>query len=256
MPQQEARHGIKNCFLQAFSPDELDCLGPLDFVKLHRNRYVYRTGQPIDHIIFVESGLGSTLQVMPGRQTVVEIWTYGGAYGMIGSHTLFGRRESLYDYITRIDSCGWRVSRDAIDRAVANDPDLAVRIGILARITNMGISQVTACRGIHSIEQRLCRLLLVIREAIDSDLITLSATALARMVPMSRGFLYDLANSSLFGVIVLSRGVVCIRDAAALERRACPCLRHVAAERERMFKELLKIDVRKNALSVRYPTYL
>ena len=232
---------VRNHFLLAFGSEQLKQL-ELEFVALRRqDGPIYRVGDPIDHLFFCETGLGSTLALVPnGRGRTVELLTFGGPYGVIGTHTMFLRRESLYEYRTRIDQRGWKVSRTSLDQAMDKNPAFRTQIADMIRLVNGLVKQVAVCRTEHSAEERFCRQILVISDALATDRIDLSLTTLFQMVPMSKAVWYNQNGlaEALANVVTFKGRSLQIRDRGALERLACPCFREAVSERARLIKEM------------------
>jgi CRP-like cAMP-binding protein len=114
--------------------------------------------------------------------------------------------------------------------------------GALTRLLNRYIhtvivtgSQSTACNARHSVEQRLCRWLLMSSDGVGSEEVNLTQEFLATMLGVRRpgvsvaaGVLQDA------GLISYSRGTIHILNREALEQAACECYRIVRDEFERL----------------------
>lgn len=222
----------RNRFLRTFNLDQLAALEPIEFVELPANGIIYRQDEPVTQLIFVDYGLGSTLRRVPSRPDPVEIWTWAGPLGFIGTHTLLHRPDSIYEYRTRIAGSGWRVSREAMHGLIADDREFAARM--LAHVRNgyAEMANVAACMAIHNQEQRLCRLLLVIAQGVGSDRVELRRRVLRGMVEMSRTHMFQVARR-LRNVVTIERDVFEIHDRAGLEASACQCLRDMYDQRAR-----------------------
>lgn len=226
-------YDIQNRFLRAFRPDQLDRLGPIRHVELRRNEVIYAQQQPITHIIFIESGLVSCLRYVPGATTPVELCTVGGATGAIGAHTVLHTPESFFEYRMRIAGTGWRVESAAIHAAMTQDAEISAHMQRIIRASNLRIAQTAACAKAHSLEQRVCRLVLQIREALEADDIPVSRRALAQMMMISRGHMF-LITKRLAGILTFRANHLLIDDALALAARACGCFEEMRVEREKL----------------------
>ena len=91
------------------------------------------------------------------------------------------------------------------------------------------ISQSAACNRFHSIEQRLCRWLLVARDRVESDTLHLTQEALSHMLGSNRTNVTAAAGSlKSAGLIEYRRGSIQILDEDELEKTACECYRAVS----------------------------
>ena len=116
--------------------------------------------------------------------------------------------------------------------------DLSEVRSVLLRYTQGFLMQVTqscACNGLHSIQQRCARWLLMMNDRVDSDEFDLSQALLARMLGVRRPTV-SLATSDLrdSGLIRFNRGRLAILDRSGLEKSACTCYALITAEQERL----------------------
>ena len=111
--------------------------------------------------------------------------------------------------------------------------------GLLLRYTQAllrHVSQLTACNSWHSIEQRLCRWLLITHDRVQTDQIEITQGFLARMLGVHRQSV-TLAASRLqrAGLIRYRRGKLEIVDREGLEAACCECYWVVKREFDRLF---------------------
>jgi len=93
------------------------------------------------------------------------------------------------------------------------------------------ISQTAACNQMHSVEQRLCRWLLLCLDRVESDEMTMTQEFLARMLGDRRESVTLAAgNLQSLGLIQYQRGRMAVLDRAGLEARACECYQVVRSE--------------------------
>lgn len=225
---------ISNRFLLSLGADRLAGLEMEPYQRRRQDRPIYREGDLITDLIFLDSGLCSALTHVPGKGPV-EAWTFGGRRGVIGTHTLFLLRPASYfEYRTRLDLTGWKISRTALLAAMAADPAIDAQMREIYRVTSHGVTKLNGCRAVHSAEQRFCRSLLTIRESLGyTDKINLSLALLLRMVPTSRAYWYKEGGlaEALKGIVTFKERSLEIHDAAALQKLACPCYDEIIRER-------------------------
>jgi CRP-like cAMP-binding protein len=219
--------------LRSFTLAQFHALGPLEYVSFGRGEIIFRQNEPITHLIFPDEGLWSVLFYLSESVPPVDVWSFAGPYGMLGSHTLLHRAEAVFEFRARLPSFGWRVSRDAMHDLMARDIPFSRRMQELVRLTMTELARIVFCRSIHSREQRVCRLLLTTSEGIGSNAVALSRATLAEMEAMSRSHVYAIAET-LDGVVRFSREAFEIIDRPALEARACDCLKGIYEWRARI----------------------
>ncbi len=94
--------------------------------------------------------------------------------------------------------------------------------------------QGMACNGLHSVEQRCCRWILMTRDRVDSDDMKLTHEFLALMLGVRRPSVSEvLGPLQAAGLVRSNHGTITILDRKGLESRVCECYRIMAA-RERI----------------------
>ena len=207
----------QNAFLRELSAEQLRLLEPIEAVELEREQVLYRTGDQLTHLFFLEGGLGSMLRPTSDGQ-LAHVWCCGsGGRSFLGAHELlYAAPETLFEYRIRIPGRAYRISRVAMRNAMARDERLRAFMDRIIRALNIAMVQMLVCLHTHSVEQRAARQLLMLRYALRSDRLPLTRQALAQMVPTQREYLYPVARK--WGGIVTFTDNVEIHDAAALER--------------------------------------
>ncbi|HYC58725.1 MAG TPA: Crp/Fnr family transcriptional regulator [Thermoanaerobaculia bacterium] len=112
-------------------------------------------------------------------------------------------------------------------RTVMNE-DAPVRTGLLAFAGQFldQVSQHATCNRVHSIEQRLAKWLLAVRDRIEKDEVELTHDFLAHMLGTRRaGVTVAVGALTLDGIVKQHRGGVRIMDREGLELRSCECYR-------------------------------
>lgn len=107
---------------------------------------------------------------------------------------------------------------------------------VLERIAQVG--QTAVCNRLHSLEQRLCRWLLMSADRGGDDLFT-THELIARLLGTRReGVTESVGRLQREGLIAFSRGHITILDRPRLARRTCECYATVAKESRRLWPEL------------------
>ena len=89
--------------------------------------------------------------------------------------------------------------------------------------------QCIACNGLHNVEQRCCRWILMARDRSDSDEISLTHGFLALMLGVRRASVSDVLGPLQEAELVRSsRGLITILNREGLEKGACECYRIIA----------------------------
>ena len=102
-----------------------------------------------------------------------------------------------------------------------------------ALLTQM--SQTAVCNQLHSVEQRLCRCLLLSHDRLESNELTMTQELIANMLGVRReGVSVAAHRLQQLGLIRYKRGHITIVDRAGLESQACECYQVVKTECDRL----------------------
>jgi CRP-like cAMP-binding protein len=231
---QNPHHTPKNRLLAAFSQaDREQYFSDLDTVPLPMRRVFYAAGAPIEHVYFIEDGVGSILTNLANGSTV-EVGMIGNE-GMIGMPVFLGEETSAQHIVVQIPGTALRMSGSACKRAF--DESAAVR-GILLRSTAAWLNQsaqTAACNRVHTIEKRCARWLLMSSDRIHSDTVPMTHEFLSSMLGVQRTGITSIARMlGRAGLIRYRRGQVTIVDRTGLEATACECYR---MDRDRLARQ-------------------
>ena len=221
MPDRPAATS-SNLFLARLPRPELDRLSlAMEPITFEVDQVLYQAYGPIDYAYFPTSAVLSALVVMQDGG-IIEVATVGKE-GLVGHHG-FGGMTSPHRIVAQIGGDGYRLSsRVLLEEASRGDAlrDLLASYHI-AFMTQ--VSQSVACNGLHRLEQRCCRWLLMSRDRVGSDDIRLSHEYLAAMLGARRASVTDaLRPLQDAGLVRSHRGVVSILDGVGLEGRVCEC---------------------------------
>jgi CRP-like cAMP-binding protein len=215
--------GITNQILNSLSRKEYPILfASLQAAYLPRGKVLYEVGERIDYNFFVMSGMISLFGTTEDGSTT-ELSLIGNE-GVAGISALLGVNEAPYRMEVQIPGKGMRIRTTVlVEEFGRSGPfrDLTLRY---THSLILQISQSAACGRFHTIEQRLCRWLLVARDRVESDILHLTQEALSHMLGSNRTNVTTAAASlKSDGLIEYSRGSIQILDEEKLKKAACKC---------------------------------
>lgn len=216
-----SKNPFKNTLLSHLPPDVIRRL-ELKEVRLEVNRELEFPGSTIDYLFFLEEGLGSmTVTFQDGSQVEAGMFGFESA---VGVSALMGTRRSLNRIFMQLGGWGFssrvEVAKAEFDRC-GPFHDLALRY-VQAQLTRS--SQSAACNAKHNLEQRLARWLLICVDRANTNVFPMSQDFLADMLGVARPSVSVAAGIlKEQGLIEYSRGIICVPDTKALEKRACEC---------------------------------
>jgi len=139
--------------------------------------------------------------------------------------------------VVQIGGGALRMNANALKEDFARGGHLQRLLLLYTQALLSQIGQTAVCNRLHSVEQRLCRWLLLCRDRVKSDELLMTQEFIANMlggrresVTVAAGHLQDA------GVINYSRGHIRILKRKAMEAMACECYRVVREECNRLFE--------------------
>lgn len=223
-----------NRLLAALAPAEFRRLRPtLEPVSLAFRQVLYPPGGPIDYIYFPHSGVASVVAVLAGRRTI-EVGMCGRE-GAVGAGAVLGDPTSPFRVQVQVAGDGMRIDLDAFRMAVRAGGTLH---RLLARYHAAYLTltaQSAACNGMHRIDQRCCRWLLMTHDRMGDDEFDLTHEFLGTMLGVRRASVSEVLQPlQADGLIGYGRGRVTVLDRPGLEKAACECYGFVRAQFDRL----------------------
>ena len=174
----------RNRFLARLPEAEYHRLFPLlEPVELKPDRILYEAHGAIDYAYFPAGAVLSALVVMQDGD-LIEVATIGNE-GLVG-HYGPGGKTSPHRVVVQIGNGGHRIASRALQGQATEDGPLKALLTAY-HVAFMGqVSQSVACNGLHRLEQRCCRWLLMSRDRVNSDDIRLTHEFLAMMLGARR----------------------------------------------------------------------
>jgi CRP-like cAMP-binding protein len=214
----------QNRLLSALSRDlQIRLLPRMERVVLTVRQLLFEAGEPITHVYFPLSGAMSLIIALDGGGESVEIATIGNE-GMIGTAVFLGADRGPMRAVCQVAGQALKMRSESFRHSVAEHPDLADVVRHFTQTMINQISQTTACNQVHSVQQRMCRWLLMTHDRVGADEFHLTQELLAQMLGVRRPSVTVAAGLlQRDGLISYQRGRIRIADRAALEAASCPC---------------------------------
>ncbi len=226
----------RNLLLQALPTEEFEVLRPrLELVELTKDAVLVEAGAALSHVYLPLSGVISMVVRLSEGQTV--------EVAMVGRDSLFGASAALDGEISLTDAVvvlpGTAAILNVADFRAAAERSAALR-ALLARHEQALFAQAqqsAACNASHTVEARLSRCLLRVRDLCDSETLPLTQEFLAQMIGVQRNAVSIVAHAlQQARIIRYSRGHIEIKDVDGLRQTSCECYRVVKAQRDRLLK--------------------
>lgn len=208
-------------------------LPQLEAVELPLGRVLYESGSTLSHVYFPTTALVSLLQMMENGASA-EIAVVGNE-GMVGISLFMGGESTPSRAVVQSAGRGFRLNAQAIrEEATRAGPVLQ----LLLRYTQALITQMTqtaACNRHHSIDQQLCRWLLLSLDRLRGNDLVMTQSLIANMLGVRREGVTEAAGKlQSSGLIRYARGHIHVLDRPGLEARTCECYAVVKKEYDRL----------------------
>jgi CRP-like cAMP-binding protein len=210
----------------------------LEYVHLPLGRVLYEAGATMSHVHFPTTAIVSLLYVMESGSSA-EIAVVGRE-GLVGISLFMGGGSTSSRAVVQSAGHGFRLAAPALkDEFSRAGPVLHLLLRYTqALITQM--AQTAVCNRRHSLDQQLCRWLLLSLDRLPGNELLMTQELIANMLGVRReGVTESALKLQHAGLIRYARGRITVLDRAALERRACECYAVVKKEYDRLLPERL-----------------
>jgi CRP-like cAMP-binding protein len=208
----------------------------LEFVHMPLGEVMYESGATLTHVYFPTTALVSLLYVMEDGSSA-EIAVVGSE-GIVGISLFMGGGSTPSRAVVQSAGDGLRLDAKVLKHEFnQNGPVLHLLLRYTqALITQM--AQTAACNRHHSLDQQLCRWLLLSLDRLQGDELVMTQELIANMLGVRREGVTEAAlKLQHAGLIRYARGHITVLDRAGLERRTCECYAVVKKEYDRLLPE-------------------
>jgi CRP-like cAMP-binding protein len=219
----EQRARVGNRLLAALPPADLDLLvRHFRLVELERNAVLVRSGDPIERLYFPLSGLIAFIMDMPSGQTVATAVV--GNEAAVGILSTLGPMRSPMTAVVRVAGLALQISPTRFHSALSRSSALNGMVQTLNRSLMAQFQHVAACNALHSVEARLARWLLQVRDRADGDVLPLTQETLAEFLGVRRTTVTQVISRLRDSGVIRSNARSSIEiDRPRLEAAACEC---------------------------------
>ena len=224
----------QNHLLDALPAEDYARLLPdLELVAMPLGWAIYESGSHMDHLYFPTTSIVSLLYVTENGASAEIAIT--GNEGLIGISLFMGGESTPSRAVVQSGGDGYRLKEGILKREFAlggHLQHLALRY-TQALITQM--SQTAVCNRHHSVDQQLCRWLLLSLDRLQGNELRMTQELISNMLGVRREGVTEAAGKlQAAGLIHYSRGKITVLDRPGLEQRVCECYAVVKKEFDRL----------------------
>ena len=218
-------------------PDTVRLLPHLELVPLPLGKALYESGDELNHVYFPTTAIVSLLYELEDGASA-EIAVVGNE-GIVGIALFMGGNTMPNRAVVQSAGHAYRLRgqmlKQEFSRAGALQ-HLLLRY-TLALLTQM--AQTAVCNRHHTVDQQLCRWLLLSLDRLESNVLHMTQELIANMLGVRREGVTEAAGRlQSAGLIHYSRGNITILDRPGLEERVCECYEVVRKEFHRLLPDV------------------
>jgi CRP-like cAMP-binding protein len=243
----------QNHLLAALPAADYERLLPdLELVPMPLGWAVYEAGRKQGYVYFPTTSIISLFNVTEdGRSAAIALT---GNDGLVGIASFLGGETTPSRAMVESAGYGYRLKTAVLTREFEHGGPMQQ---LLLRYTQALITQMAqtaVCNRHHSVEQQLCRWLLLSRDRLPANEISVTQELIASMLGVRRESVTEAAGKlQRAGLIHYSRGRIAVLDRHKLEAQACECYAVVKREYDRLLREYW--DQRKSVHSAAAATF-
>ena len=215
-------------------------LPQLELVEMPLGQVLYESGSTLSYVYFPTTSIVSLLYLLENGASA-EIAVVGNE-GIVGVSLFMGGESTPSRAVVQSAGHGFRLrARSMIDEFNRAGPVLHLLLRYTqALITQM--SQTAVCNRHHTLDQQLCRWLLLSLDRLQGNDLVMTQELIANMLGVRREGVTEAAGSlQTAGLIRYVRGHITVLDRPGLEKRTCECYAVVKKECDRLLPDKLAI---------------
>jgi CRP-like cAMP-binding protein len=224
----------QNHLLAALSPEVLGRMSKyLQVVTLPLGAVVYESGDAMSHVYFPTDSIVSLLYVMENGASA-EISVVGNE-GLVGVSLYLGGESTPSRAVVQSAGSAFRLPRPRLKEEFNRHGELLTLMLRYTQCLLTQMAQTAVCNRHHSVDQQLCRWLLLSLDRLPGNNLTMTQELIANMLGVRREGVTEAAGKlQKQGVIRYMRGKITVLDRPRLESLSCECYAVVKEETDRL----------------------
>jgi CRP-like cAMP-binding protein len=224
----------QNHLLASLSATERERLYPhLQLVPMPLGKVLYESGDVMRHVYFPTDSIISLLYVLEDGASA-EISVVGNE-GLIGVSLFMGGETTPSRAIVQSAGFAYRLIGQLLKEEFHRNGGMQLLLLRYTQALLTQMAQTAVCNRHHSVDQQLCRWLLLSLDRLTSNKLNMTQELIANMLGVRREGVTDAAGKlQKLGVIQYARGRITVLDRPHLEKLCCECYAVVKKETDRL----------------------
>lgn len=208
-------------------------LPDLEFIALPLGLTMSESGDHVNYLHFPTTGIVSLIyELQDGSSSEIALV---GNEGMVGISIFMGGESMPSSTVVQSVGDGFRLSRKIMKQEFALGGELQHLALLYTQALIAQTSQTAVCNQHHSLDQQLCRWLLMSADRLHEDKLVVTQELIAHLLGVRRESVTGAAGLlQKDGLITYARGLIRIVDRPKLEMRVCECYMTVRQEYDRL----------------------
>jgi CRP-like cAMP-binding protein len=225
---------LRNNLLAALPKDEFEHIHPkLEPVDLEMNEILWEMEEKREYVYFPTTAMICLLYESEEGVSVEVGMT--GSQGMVGVVAFVGDARMAKRAVVQCSGRAYRMTAKAVEAEFARNPAFQDICMCYTQTLIAQISQSAICNRLHSIQQQLCRYLLVNHDNLRTKTLTMTHEQISNVLGVRRESVSTAAAELRdAGLIETSRGKIKLSDLKGLEAAACECHAAVREQYDRI----------------------
>ncbi len=207
----------------------------LELVELPLGRILYDAGDSLEFVYFPTTCIVSLVFATENGSSAELAMT--GNDGLLGIPLVLGGETTTHKVVVQSAGAAYRLRAEVIVWELDQGGNLLRLCLSYAQALMTQMAQSVVCNRHHSVDQQLCRWLLLSLDQLSSNQINMTQELIASMLGVRREAVTEAAGKlQAAGLIQYRRGHITVCDRPGLEARVCECYAVVKSEYDRLFR--------------------
>jgi CRP-like cAMP-binding protein len=205
----------------------------LELVPMSLGEIVYTSGSELPYLYFPTTCIVSLVYVMANGASAEIAVT--GFEGLVGIAVFLGGQTTPNQAVVQSEGHAYRIRANVVRHEFEQGGALQHLLLLYTQALTSQMAQTAVCNRHHSLDQQLCRWLLLSLDRLHSDELTMTQELIANMLGVRRQGVVEAAGKlQSAGLIDYRRGRINVLDRPGLEARVCECYAVVRREYDRL----------------------
>lgn len=233
-PLKQTAEPNHNHLLAALNDDSKSRIYPnLELITMSLGMVIYESGDKLSHVYFPTDCIVSLIYEMEDGATA-EIAVVGNE-GMLGVAVMTGGESTPSRAVVQSAGYAYRITGKMIMNEFNRHGEMLVLMLRYTQALITQMAQTAVCNRHHSVDQQLCRWLLLSLDRLSKNQLVMTQDLIANMLGVRRASVSDAAGKlQSLGVIKYKQGRITVLDRPKLEGLCCECYRVVKNETDRL----------------------